>query len=503
MINHVFILLFLCGLPFYTSFKPFSGIRKKLSRQFFLENRFTPLTDEKTLTIHHSSELFNKLNGTFYAQIGSNPKYISDYQSYAWLDGDGMYHAVFFNENNIVYQNKWVETLKLMTEKRFQKKMYLNIGGFNDFFGMAEFMWYSLRTFVKVIPFVKGTANTALFQSNNRLFALYEGDMPYELLLDNQNNNISTKSYFNIPNLFSVTAHPLVDRKRHLNYLFSYNNYDFMDGKFIFNVFDLDMTPICQKNVSLINNGIIHSVAKTENTLIIPDMPMKFDYFRMMVGKMPVYFDKTDGITRFGLMSLDNLEEPEWFYFKENFYVFHFAHAYETSDEVIIYACVNKNLDMENIMNYKKSPSSEEENSCLRELRINKKTKNTNIFYNQHLENINVSFPYFIDFPQVSKLNTNIIYASLFDASSAYIKGLIKIDTTNFTKSKPTIILFDTDEYASAESQVAVIENVEYIMMFMEKDNQTYISLVNMDTQNIETIHIPTRIPPGFHSIYN
>ena len=171
MINHVFILLFLCGVPFYTSFKPFSGIRKKLSRQFFLENRFTPLTDEKTLTINHSSELFNKLNGTFYAQIGSNPKYISDYQSYAWLDGDGMYHAVFFNENNIVYQNKWVETLKLMTEKRFQKKMYLNIGGFNDFFGMAEFMWYSLRTFVKVIPFVKGTANTALFQSNNRLFA--------------------------------------------------------------------------------------------------------------------------------------------------------------------------------------------------------------------------------------------------------------------------------------------------------------------------------------------
>ena len=276
-----------------------------------------------------------------------------------------------------------------------------------------------------------------------------------------------------------------------------------MDGKFIFNVFDLDMTPVCQKNVSLINNGIIHSVAKTENTLIIPDMPMKFDYFRMMVGKMPVYFDKRDGITRFGLMSLDNLEEPEWFYFKENFYVFHFAHAYETSDEVIIYACVNKNLDMENIMNYKKSPSSEEENSCLRELRINKKTKNTNIFYNHYLENIDVSFPYFIDFPQVSKLDTNIIYASIFDASSAYIKGLIKIDTANFTKSKPTILLFDTDEYASAESQVAVIENVEYIMMFMENANQTYISLVNMDTQNIETIHIPTRIPPGFHSIYN
>ena len=56
------------------------------------------------------------------------------------------------------------------------------------------------------------------------------------------------------------------------------------------------------------------------------------------------------------------------------------------------------------------------------------------------MENIDVSFPYFIDFPQVSKLDTNIIYASIFDASSAYIKGLIKIDTANFTKSKPTIL---------------------------------------------------------------
>ena len=38
----------------------------------------------------------------------------------------------------------------------------------------------------------------------------------------------------------------------------------------------------------------------------------------------------------------------------ENFYVFHFSYAYEDPYEIVIYGCINKDLDMENIMNFKR-----------------------------------------------------------------------------------------------------------------------------------------------------
>ena len=64
----------------------------------------------------------------------------------------------------------------------------------------------------------------------------------------------------------------------------SYNNYDFTKGKFIFNSFDKSMNLINQKNVSLINNGIIHSIGFTGDKIIIPDMPMKVDLYDFLIN---------------------------------------------------------------------------------------------------------------------------------------------------------------------------------------------------------------------------
>ena len=242
-----FIVFGLFFLVLTQGFRPLAPIKKRCITNFFLKNRFKPVKTERTITVSHNSELFNKLNGTLYSQIGSNPKYISDHQSYSWLDGDGMTHTVFFDTNYITYQNKWVETKRLKVEKKHNQKMYLNIGGFSDPRGLMEFFLYIGRVLINLIPFVKGTANTALFTTNDRLFALHEGDLPYELSVDRRSHNITTKSYLEIPNAYSITAHPAVDAIRNRNYLCSYNNYDFIEGKFIFNAFDKNMTLLAQK----------------------------------------------------------------------------------------------------------------------------------------------------------------------------------------------------------------------------------------------------------------
>ena len=76
--------------------------------------------------------------------------------------------------------------------------------------------------------------------------------------------------------------------------------------------------------------------------VIVPDMPMKFDHMKLFKFEQPLFFDR-DGITRFGIFNIDKLNKPDWYYFDENFYVFHFSRAYETEHEYVIYACLNKN----------------------------------------------------------------------------------------------------------------------------------------------------------------
>ena len=127
----------------------------------------------------------------------------------------------------------------------------------------------------------------------------------------------------------------------------------------------------------------------------------------------------------------------------------------------------------------------------------------TSIKYNRYLEFIkNIDFPYFLDFPQQSIINKDILYTCIFDAEKAYIKGVLQINTNDFVNSKPSIFLFPENTFGTAEFQPVKIKNKEYLIGFIECENQNSISLIDIKKKKIESIEIPARIPPGFHSIY-
>ena len=146
---YFFIQLLVTSCPFRFKFSDI--IRKKPYNKFFLENRFRPVEEEKTITVKHKNKFFKLLNKNVYAQVGSNPKYMSKYESYVWLDGDGMIHSVYFNSSSITYQNKWIETKKFSFENKMKKKIFMNIGNFYDNNGIFNFLLYSLKTILKMI----------------------------------------------------------------------------------------------------------------------------------------------------------------------------------------------------------------------------------------------------------------------------------------------------------------------------------------------------------------
>ena len=118
------------------------------------------------------------------------------------------------------------------------------------------------------------------------------------------------------------------------------------------------------------------------------------------------------------------------------------------------------------------------------------------------MENLQLDFPYNLDFPIQSKITPRYIYCSIFDSSTGYIRGYVKIDTYYFDKSKPTVFLFNDGLYGNSEPQIAVVDNKEYLISYTHNSHKSYLSLINVEQKIINNIEIPTRIPPGFHSIY-
>jgi carotenoid cleavage dioxygenase-like enzyme len=473
-------------------------------RQFYLKDKFVPVFDEKSIDVKHDNSLFSKINDKFFAQIGSNPRYTED-EDYHWFDGDGMIHGVLFKNNKLSYQNRWIQTKRLQLENKWKQKMFLYFGELRGFKGLLQILKFSLMQQLGFIPSSKGTANTALMNWHNRIFALHEGDMPYELSINYDKLNISTLERLNYPSIYSTTAHPVIDKKRNLLYLYGYNNYDFSYGNFIFNVFDKEMNLLNQKNISLVNNGMIHDVAFTGNEVIIPDLPLKYDVSRIMNEQLPLFFDKENGKTRFGILNVNLNTEPLWFDFDENFFIFHFSKAYKKSNNYTIFACVMDNLFMEdfveldNLHNEKHVIRGE---IRLKQISIDATTNKTEILTNPYIEDLGLDFYYNLDFPISSTINDKHVYCTIFDAALGYIKGYVKINTNNFANSKPEVFLFDKDVYGNSEPQTIIIDDVEYLLSFTNDETKSYISLINVEMKTIESIEIPTRIPPGFHSIY-
>lgn len=484
----------------------FKRLFSSIPKNHYLNGVFRPVDTEVSLTVNHNSTLFNELNGIF-AQIGSNPKHIGTKDAgYHWFDGDGMIHSVFFEKNTIKYRNYWIKTKRLQAEEKWGKKMYLYFGELRGLHGIIEIIKWSICQYFALVPGSKGTANTAFLEWKNRTFALHEGDMPYEITFNVDTANITTNNQWVWPNIKSVTAHPKIDIERNELYLYGYNNYDFLEGRFFHNVLDENMKIIRQVNHSLMNNGMVHDIGETKNHLIIPDMPLKYDFSKIMENKLPLLFD-TNGTTRFGVFSKNEPENIDWYSLEENIFIFHFCKGCETKDSFTTFACVMDYLDMMDFINLDNEESKIRGNLRLQKLVLNKKTKKVTIEKNPYIEHLREHYglncDYNLDFP-IENRDFPYVYSSIFNASNGKIIGMIRINTDNFVKNKPNVYLF-TDRYMNSEPQIISINNKDYILSFTyDSTDQSYISLLDMENDIIHDVNMPSflRIPPGFHSHY-
>jgi carotenoid cleavage dioxygenase-like enzyme len=104
------------------------------------------------------------LNGTYYRN-GPNPRF-QPFGQYYMFDGDGMIHAVTFDNGRARHLNRWVRTIDLQAEIEAGRCLYDGMLDARAKGAAAHF---------------KGTANTNLVHHGGKLLALMEADWPYEL----------------------------------------------------------------------------------------------------------------------------------------------------------------------------------------------------------------------------------------------------------------------------------------------------------------------------------
>jgi len=265
---------------------------------WFMQGNYAPLEDAGTFVegLEVIGSIPPELSGTL-LRNGSNPK---DEPPPHWFFGDGMIHAVRFEEGEAKwYRNSWIETPALQGEQS----------------GISA-----------------GRANTSLVYHQDKLLALYEVSPPFEL--DPQ--DLSSKGFHDYEGELQspMCAHPKIDPATGEMWFIGV---DLIPPKL--NISMVDAQGQLRKLDSLTLDKMIfmHDFQLTERFVVIFDFPMLVSPAIIQGGEV---FDwRPERGARIGLIPRDgSFGEAQWFEVPPS-YTFHSFNAYEEGDEVIIELC--------------------------------------------------------------------------------------------------------------------------------------------------------------------
>lgn len=144
-----------------------------LSRFPYLQGNYAPIDEERDFeppALHVEGTVPANLTGAF-MRNGANTAYEPIHYVYP-LDGDGMIHALYFDQGKVHYRNRWVQTSHLKTERQFDKTIYGSPGK------LVPVPQEVLDAGGEPSP-LKNTSNTNVLLHGGNLYSLWEGGFPH------------------------------------------------------------------------------------------------------------------------------------------------------------------------------------------------------------------------------------------------------------------------------------------------------------------------------------
>lgn len=446
----------------------------------FLEGNFFPVHEETAAAdLKVCGALPKDLDGLF-VRNGPNPQ-LAPVGNYHWFDGDGMLHAVRIRDGKASYRNRYVLTKGFVEEKRAGKSLY---GGLLDKPDLK-------KAAAGESPF-KNAANTSVTFHAGALLAQWEGGEPHAV----KPRDLETVG----PHTFGGklthpwSAHPKIDPRTGEMIGFGY---DIKPPYVSYSVVSARGELLRTAAVELKRPTMMHDFALTENHLIFPEQPETFDFRRALTGKMPWHFDPKLP-TRFGLVPRDGKGETRWFTAEPGFF-FHTLAAFEDGGAVLLYACRFARFPGE--LGFGDAADKTPNAPGLYRWRLDLKT---GAVKEGPVDDAATEFPRINE----SRLGQKVRYGYLGEAAGDLFDGYRKFDLQSGTAERHRLGAGRFGgEAVFVPRPEAKEEDAGWLLAFVFDKNTEKSELLILDARDfgakpVARVHIPTRVPYGFHATW-
>ncbi len=275
----------------------------------YLSGNFAPVRDEVDIEMTVVGEIPAGLAGAYYRN-GANPQF-DQADDYHWFSGDGMIHGFFVEDGKVRYRNRFVRTPKWRAENAAGRRLFGTFGN-------------PMTTDPSVLGTDSGVANTNIVWHGDRLLALEEGHMPFEM----DPLTLESKGYLNAYR-DRVTAHPKIDPETGEMVWFGYSIGQMpFTNTCAYGVTSASGEVLRRDNFEAPYSAMVHDFLVTRNHALFPILPLTGSLERAMKGLPPYAWEPEKGAF-VGVMARNaGVETMRWFE-TEACYVFHPMNAWE------------------------------------------------------------------------------------------------------------------------------------------------------------------------------
>lgn len=434
-------------------------------------------------TVHLPSsdlETIRQIRGV-YGLIGPDFNISEVTNLYELFTGNGIIQACTFDDGKITFIKHYIETEKLVYERRFGKVLPSHF---------VSILFYLLNK-INLMPNLLGLANTALVHIDGKHYALYERDLPYQI--DMNLANIRTVSKKKVNGIESFSAHPTVHNGENLvsgdRSLVETIEYNVITKTVKFHQLTGDL--VLQKTIETPMKylPIVHDFISTQYNYIVLDSPLEIKFSEMHRRSMPVALRK-EGPTFVRIVN-KYTGRVRTYEIPQSFYVFHFARIEEDETHIKIYAPCYDEIDF----------SSLDIHGKYRKLILHKDFGDVIVEKCEVLENLNLDFPV--------PFNDKVIMRNL---KNRICDGFVICRGLEIVKQ-----IFIENRFVCGEPRIIYVKGTPYLIFFtFELENERefqsateeYASQGNIMLINLLDYHqieIPLNVPLklGFHSIFS
>lgn len=464
-------------------------MQRAMEENPYLEGTFAPIDHEI------SAELLDVVHGAIprdlrgaYVRNGPNPQFAPEGR-YHWFDGDGMLHAVRFEDGRAFYTNRYVRTQGFEAERA---------AGHN--------LWRGLREPVvreRLPQAWKDTSNTDVKCHNGTLItSWYLSGTPYRV--DPLTLETIGPDDFGGRWKHKVSAHVKVDAATGEMLVFEYGpTPPFMR----YGVVAADGTLAHQADVPLKAPRLPHDMAHTDKYAVLMDLSVYPDPESLAKGRFRSSFHP-ESPARFALVPRrGSTAEIRWFE-ASACYIYHVVNAWDEDDAVVMIAHrVNPRCYLAisaDASEFEKMMANLTMDAELYRYRFDLRTGETT---EEQLDDRNAEFPS-ID-QRVSGRRGRFAYSMDIPRTAPLdFAGIVKYDLTSGASTRyamPKGVFCSESPFAPREASAG--EDDGYLTTFVVDENTGASELWIFDAQTLTDgpvckLKLPRRVPRGFHACW-